>query len=609
MDPLPGSIADLQQKKRRGAPADASALYDPGRALPQAADMERCVISCMMQAPDFAVPAVMGTLEPEDFSIEAHSILWDAVVKQFSQGSPVDPVTMLQWCYDHQLIGSKFDAGLVSEIYTASPNPTHVKHYAETVREKRQLRELITLCWDTATAALDCADAKERKETIEELQSGLAKLQKLEMHSHKGLRSGAEVVMAVAETMVQRHSNKGKILGLAVGYPDVDRVVNGFQRGDLITLAARPAMGKTSLGAAFADGVAVDGANKRNVDVLFVSLEMSDEQIMERSLLGRARMALSKGRTGLFSDAEGAVWRVAKEVIGKNRGMAQKALTDELVDAASKALESYWQYKGKSAALTNAKVRDSWREIEELSAAIAAVCSGRLTFYDGYGVTTQEVRAKIKEWIRRIGWDRESSELCPPLVVLDYAQLVRASEKKARGDKRLEVDETMKMLKGLAKEEGLAVIVLAQVGRSAEDNPRKKPALKDLKESGAIEEDSDYVMFIHRQSYYYPWDGLKDEEKKRWEGMAVARNNSKPGEKLGERWKDDETKTAGQKYYEADAQLIIAKGRHCPTCEIDILFYGDSVRFNTKTPALYANDKEMQQHGDLLGEEGDGDDF
>src|SRR6188474_1344043 len=122
-DPNRGPRLQGPGKKK---PSDASALYDPARAMPSAVDMERCVISCMMQAPDFAVGLAMEKLTPEHFSVEAHSLLFEMVVRQFDAGKPVDPVSLTQLLHDRDLIGKVGGPAFVSEVYTASPNPAHV---------------------------------------------------------------------------------------------------------------------------------------------------------------------------------------------------------------------------------------------------------------------------------------------------------------------------------------------------------------------------------------------------------------------------------------------------------------------------------------------------
>ena len=135
--------ARLQGPGKR-KPSDASALYDPGRAMPSAVDMERCVLSCMMQAPDYAVGMAMEKLSPDHFNGEAHATLYDLIVRQFDAGKPVDPVSITQVLYDRDLIGRIGGAGAVTEIYTAAPSPAHVRT-ASGVR--LTIRRMWGRCW------------------------------------------------------------------------------------------------------------------------------------------------------------------------------------------------------------------------------------------------------------------------------------------------------------------------------------------------------------------------------------------------------------------------------------------------------------------------------
>ncbi|MFN7287230.1 MAG: DnaB-like helicase N-terminal domain-containing protein, partial [Verrucomicrobiota bacterium] len=141
-----GSDSPKLQGPGKRKPSDASALYDPGRPMPSALDMERCVLSCMMQAPDFAVGLAMERLTPDHFNSEAHASLYDIIVRQFDGGKPVDPVSITQVLFDRDIIGQMGGAATISEIYTAAPSPAHVSHYAEQVQQKAILRNIIKAC-------------------------------------------------------------------------------------------------------------------------------------------------------------------------------------------------------------------------------------------------------------------------------------------------------------------------------------------------------------------------------------------------------------------------------------------------------------------------------
>lgn len=564
----------------------------PSTVLPASIPMEQCALSCMMQAPDFAGPVAMDRLRADDFSIETHGILFDLISRQISAGQPTDPVTITSLLYDRNLIEKMGGPGAVSDIYAASPNPGHAPHYVGEVAKKSRRRAFVRGCWDAAAAVMEkCPEEEDFRAVQDELEGIILGIQGGANGSRKGQRSGREVVLSAVDAFKARYAARGKVLGLALGFHDLDRILNGLQPEDFVIVAARPAMGKTALATAFADNIAVGAANQSNVPVLMFTLEMSDQQIMERSLLGRARMLFSKGRTGMFSDAEGAVFRTAREAITAH----PKATTDELRNAIAHAaidhLESFWKYKAekKGFEITKAKIAEANDQIMELAAAIAANATGQLTFFDGYGVTTATIRAEIRRWVRKIGWDPANRGMCPPLVIIDYIQLVKPSIKKNAGDPRLALNEVCDILKGAAKELGICIMGLAQIGRSAETNKGNLPMMKDIKESGAVEEYADLIMALHRESYYKEWDDLKEDDRGFWETAAKARNNSKPRDILREDY------WSAQTFYEAQATVCILKGRNAATGKVEILFHGTQMRFTTKTPALFANNKDNRQ--------------
>ena len=561
----------------------------PGRELPAATELERCVLSCMMQAPEYAGPLV-GRLSAEDFGTEVHGEIFDMLRNRIAAGKAVDAPTVAQEMEDRGLLEKVGGFGGVSDILTAAPNPSHVRHYVETVSHKSRLRTFIRGCWDHAAKAMDsCPEEGDFRALQESMEGLLMTLQRTNETHSKGLRDGGTVAVDVIGNMALRYKNRGKILGLALGFHDIDRTINGLQRKDFVVVCARPAMGKTALGAAFADQIAVNACNHRQVPVLMVTLEMPDDQIMERSMLGRARMNFAKGRTGMFSDAEGAVWRTAADVVRQNKGKSTREIYTAISHAALDALEKFWEYKAKHKGfeVTQGKMADAAAQIEVLADAIAAIAGGQLSFYDDTNITIAQLRAVIRRWYRGLKWD--AADLCPPLVVIDYIQLVKPSEKKYKGDPRLTLVEVCETLKSTAKELGICIMGLAQIGRSAEGNKGNRPMMKDIQESGAVEQYADLIMALHREPYYQKWDEMKDDNKNFWNKSADIRNKSKERETLKEpTW-------TGESWYAAQASVDILKGRNSATGRVDILFHGPQMRFTTKTPALFSNNADLRQ--------------
>lgn len=561
----------------------------PGRELPAATELERCVLSCLMQAPDYAGPLV-GRLSAEDFGTEVHGEVFDLLRQRIAAGKAVDGPTLAQELEDRGLLEKLGGYAGVSDIMTAAPNPSHARHYVEVVSHKSRLRTFIRGCWDHAAKAIDsCPEEADFRVLQESMEGLLMTLQRTNETHSKGLRDGSAVAVDVIDNMKLRYANRGRILGLALGFHDIDRTVNGLQRKDFVVVCARPAMGKTALGAAFADQIAVTACNQRQVPVLMVTLEMPDDQIMERSMLGRARMNFAKGRTGMFSDAEGAVWRTAAAVVRQHSGKPAREIYTAISHAALDALEKFWAYKAekKGFEITPAKMADAASQIDVLADAIAAIAGGQLSFYDDTNITSAQLRAVIRRWYRGLKWD--ATDLCPPLVVIDYIQLVKPSEKKYRGDPRLTLVEVCDTLKSTAKELGICIMGLAQIGRSAEGNKGNRPMMKDIQESGAVEQYADLIMALHREPYYQKWEDMKEEAQTFWNKSAEIRNKSKERETL------KEAPWTGESWYAAQATVDILKGRNSATGRVDILFHGPQMRFTTKTPALFSNNADLRQ--------------
>jgi len=284
--------ARLQGPGKR-KPSDASALYDPGRAMPSAVDMERCVLSCMMQAPDYAVGMAMEKLSPDHFNGEAHATLYDLIVRQFDAGKPVDPVSITQVLYDRDLIGRIGGAGAVTEIYTAAPSPAHVTHYAEQVQQKAILRNIIKACSDCIGRAFD--DQENVGPLLDEVEARILGIREAE-ETKKGNLTMRERVFKAIDDLEKMAENPNAITGVATGLQRLDEMTGGFKGGEMIIIAARPSMGKTSLAMNIVEHVAVE----QNKPCAVFSLEMTADSLVQRLICARARINMRDLTSGRF---------------------------------------------------------------------------------------------------------------------------------------------------------------------------------------------------------------------------------------------------------------------------------------------------------------------
>ncbi len=274
-------------------PSDASALYDPARPMPSAVDMERCVLSCMMQAPDFAVGLAMEKLTPDHFNVEAHSMLYDMIIRQFDAGKLVDPVSLTQLLYDRDLIGRVGGPAFVSEVYTASPNPAHVAHYADQVQQKAILRNIIKACSECIGRAFD--DQENVGPLLDEVESKILGIREAE-EAKKGTLTMKERVFKAIDDLEKLAANPNAISGLPTGLQRLDEMTGGMHAGEMIIIAARPSMGKTSLAMNIVEHVSVDLGKPCAV----FSLEMTADSLVQRLICARARINMRSLTSGQF---------------------------------------------------------------------------------------------------------------------------------------------------------------------------------------------------------------------------------------------------------------------------------------------------------------------
>lgn len=631
-DHIEGSKADLEQKKRSTRPAGLPVL-DPSVPLPAAADMERCVLSCFMQAPSFTAEAVGGRLKEEHFTVGAHGLLWRVMCERFNGGQPVDPPTLIRALIESKELEQIGGPATLSEIYTAQQNAAQAAYYGGKVHAAYVQRRRVLLGMRFTAAMMDPGAATEGDEIVAELEAELLALSGDKFYSAREQRPSSSVLKNVVQKLIHRYTHRGQILGLQWGFPEVDRRCNGFQEEDFIVVAARPAMGKTAFATSICERVGMDALNSggENVPVLFFSLEMSDEQIVERRLMGQAHMSLGSARTGMFSHAQGSVLFASCESLEKTRGQTILQRAGQMVETALRNYMAWLDRSPKRMAAVKKRIAQEFggkdeafvrhleTEMGELACALAAIDSDVITWKDGYGMTTAAIRAEIRKWIRSIKWQRGTGAP-PPMVCIDYLQLVKGVRKTSKDDLRQNMIEVCDTFKGLAKELGIVIMGLAQIKRN-DKNPGAEPQLHEMQESGALEQYADYVFTLHRPCYYKPWRVLKQPDRNRWDKLALGRDRAEVNDARGGGDDDDDngppisdeewTQAAlafrasgmttddwtGQTYYEADVLLGIKKARHGPTDDVRILFRGPEVRFVPVQEKLFSNNPDEREHG------------
>jgi len=397
-----------------------------GRVPPNDLEAERAVLGGILLE-NAALNVVLEILESDDFYSEGHTKIFDAICGLSRRGEPVDNVTLRAELVGHghlqQVGGDEYLLSLTETI----PTIANIEAHARIVKEKATVRRLITACHEIA--ARGYADYGEIEEFLDSSEHAIFDVAKQRIRSpYEHIK---EVVLRTFQEIHEAAKRREHITGLPSGFDRLDRMTAGMHPGDLIIVAGRPGMGKTS----FAVNLGVNACAAREVPVGIFSLEMPKEQLAKRLLCSEARVDGSRMRTGSLN-------------------------------------------------------REDWPKL-----ASAAGFLSELPFFidDTPGLTLMELRAKCR---------RLRAEAGLGLVIIDYLQLMRSG---MRNDSReQEISEISRSLKGLAKELGIPVIALSQLNRGVESRgvKDKRPQLSDLRESGAIEQDADTILFIYRDEVY-----------------------------------------------------------------------------------------------------------
>lgn len=408
------------------------------------------------------LPVIMELIKPEYFYNDNHKKIFNIMCRMFTGGSPVDAVTLLNECekegiFESSVEGKRYLIEIAETLQSA--DETNVRSYCKIVADKYFIRSLgeaarsilneIQSGENDAQLLLDAAEQK-----IYDIRQG---------RNIKGLKPLSEAVLEAYDRLGKiTGEDKEKYIGEKTGFTYLDALMSGLNKSDLIIIAARPAMGKTS----FAMNIATNVARRNDKAVVVFNLEMSSEQLATRLLS-----------------------------------------TEALVDSGN---------------LRNGRIR--MEEWSRLAASAANLSSFPMYIDDTANITVPQIKAKLRR-VKNLG-----------LVVIDYLQLMESASRSE--NRNVVISEITRQLKIMAKELNVPVVLLSQLSRAVESRTDKRPMMSDLRESGAIEQDADIILFLYRDSYYH-----KDS----------TRNNI--------------------------SECIIAKNRHGETGTIELIWDGKFTRF------------------------------
>ena len=432
---------------------------EPARTPPSSPKAERSVLGAMLRSREAAMKGVEG-LRPGDFYDPANREIFDAMTALSSASRPVDMVTVDEELSRRGKLEAVGGSAYLVELAQSVPFTTNIADYIRIVDEKATLRRLIGAASQIMQESY--AGDKTNREILE-----IAEKAVYDITMRKGgeeLQPIQPVLLNTFEKIELLVKNHGRIEGVPTGYAELDDLLTGLHGGELVLIAGRPAMGKTSIGMNIVENAAIRAGKKAAV----FSLEMPAEQLVMRLLCSQGNVDMQAARRG--------------------------ALTLE-----------------------------DWGKLAD---ALVTLSDAPIYIDATSGITVPEVRSKARRLQMEKGLD---------LILIDYLSLMTATGRNA--SRQEEVSSISRSLKALAQELKIPVLVLQQLSRANTNRSDHRPVLSDIRESGAIEQDADVVMFLHREAYYNP-----DTEKKNGAELIIAKQRNGPLGKIDLIWNAAYTK-------------------------------------------------------------------
>lgn len=451
-------------------------MFDPRTAAlkipPHSIEAEQSVLGGIL-INNAAWENIVDLINEVDFYRKDHQTIFNAIHVLSDQNMPCDAVTVSDWLDRNNKLEQVGGLAYIGALAKDTPSAANVRAYAELVRERSVLRRLIEVGTSIANSGYN-PDGQQSHELIDVADKQLFEISDEHKRGKSGIIQIAKHVNAAFEQIEELYHSDNPITGVPSGFLEFDKMTSGLQKSDLIVVAGRPSMGKTSL----AMNIAETAAIKHRMPVAVFSMEMSGESLSMRLMSSLGRINQHKVRTGRLDEEDWA----------------------------------------------------------RLTSTMGILTEAPIYIDDTGALSPTEVRARA----RRLHRDQPLG-----LIVIDYLQLMQV--KGTSENRTNEISEISRSLKALAKELNVPVIALSQLNRSLEQRPNKRPVMSDLRESGAIEQDADLIVFIYRDEVY---------------------NEDSPEK--------------------GTAEVIIGKQRNGPTGTIRLAFLGQFTRFENLAANQYA---------------------
>jgi len=392
---------------------------------------------------------IADVVTAQDFYRKDHRLIFGAIASLAEDANPCDVVTVSE-CLDNR--GELDKAGGLEYLATLAnetPGAANARAYARILRERSMLRALITAGNEISGSAFS-TEGRSASELVDEAERVVFEIAESGARGRSGFKPLKQILPEAVDRIDILHQSDGDITGIPSGYHEFDKMTAGLQPGDLIVIAGRPSMGKTTLAVNIAENAAIGS----KVPTAIFSMEMPSQQLAFRMISSLGRVDQTHLRTGRFPD-------------------------------------------------------EDWSRI---NTAVQLMSEAPIFIDDSPGLSPTEIRARSRRLQREHGLG---------LIVVDYLQLMAVPGSKE--NRATEISEISRSLKGLAKELSLPVIALSQLNRSVEQRTDKRPVMSDLRESGAIEQDADLIVFIYREEVYNqdtPRKGIAD--------IAIAKQRNGP---------------------------------------------------------------------------------
>lgn len=443
---------------------DGSGLFD--RQLPNSLEAEQCLLGSILLNPAVCDDVASVVLDA-DFYDEVHRILFSKMMRMYNEGRKVDVHLLTERLKSEGVLEQIGGVVYLARLAEIVPHAAHAVDYARTISDHSARRQLIAISTDILQHAYD--SPAETRELINEAEAKIFSI--IDTRRNSSLKEFPSMLMEALDRLDKRLSGEHTFSGVSTGFFDLDQMLAGLHPGELVVLAARPGMGKTALALNIAKSVAID----EHQPVLFVSLEMSSNELIDRLLCGIAEINGHHLRNGTVSK----------------------------------------------------------KDRERLVQTVSKISKAPLFVDDSHLRSVLDIAAAARR-VKRTS----SSKL--GLIVIDYLQLIEPEN--SRDPRQEQVAKITRRLKGLARELQTPVLCLAQLNRQTEATKDNRPRLAYLRESGAIEQDADVVLFVHREEYFQ----VAEDERRELEGKA---------------------------------ELIVAKQRNGPTGSVDVLWQKSFMRF------------------------------